>query len=215
MGGMLIGLTGTYGSGKSFVAEILAGMGASVLDADMIARLVVQPGSPALNEVCEEFGQDSLLPDGSLDRHRLASIVFHSKERRKALNAIIHPLVIEEMAQEVNRIEDNRYVEGLPGLTVLNIPLLFEVEMTHIVSLVAVVAVREAVRFRRVRQRDGLSERELVKRLGTQWSQSRKVALADVVIDNSGTVEQTRAIAREHYDEWMEMAKAEFESSSL
>jgi dephospho-CoA kinase len=199
---MLIGLTGTFGSGKSTVATMFEELGAAVVDADAIAHEVVEPGQPALEAIRREFGAEYLTADGRLDRGRMAATVFADPARREALNRIIHPHVIERMRSEIARFEAQRRETGQPEAIVLNVPLLFEVALSDMAERVVVVAIREAERFRRVRRRDGLSEREVVARLASQWSQRRKVALADAVIENSGTIEATRNQVVELFREW-------------
>ncbi len=199
---MLIGLTGTFGSGKSTVAAMLAELGAAVVDADAIAREVVEPGQPALEEIRREFGAEYLDADGALDRRRMAARVFANPDRREALNRIVHPRVIERMRSEIARFEAQRRATGQPEVIVLNVPLLLEVALTGMAERVVVVTIREAERFRRVRRRDGMSEREVVARLASQWPQRRKVAAADDVIDNSGPLEVTRNQVVELYREW-------------
>lgn len=199
---MLIGLTGTFGSGKSTVATMFEELGAAVVDADAIAHEVVEPGQPALDVIRREFGAEYLTADGRLDRGRMAATVFANPARREALNCIIHPRVIERMRSEIARLEAQRRKTGQPEAIVLNVPLLFEVALSDMAERVVVVAIREAERFRRVRRRDGLSEREVVARLAAQWPQRRKVALADAVIENSGMIEATRNQVVELFREW-------------
>ncbi|HPS01708.1 MAG TPA: dephospho-CoA kinase [Candidatus Sumerlaeota bacterium] len=199
---MLIGLTGTFGSGKSSVAAMFEELGAAVVDADAIAHEVVEPGQPALEAIRREFGAEYLTEDGALDRGRMAATVFADPVRREALNRIIHPRVIERMRSEIARFEAQRRQSGQPEVVVLNVPLLLEVALAGLAERVVVVTIREAERFRRVRHRDGLSEREVVARLASQWPQRRKVAAADDVIDNSGTLEATRNQVVDLYREW-------------
>lgn len=199
---MLIGLTGTFGSGKSTVAALLAELGAAVVDADAIAHEVVEPGQSALEAIRREFGAEYLTEDGRLDRGRMAATVFADPARREALNRIIHPRVIERMRSEIARFEAQRRETGQPEVIVLNVPLLLEVALAGMAERVVVVTIREAERFRRVRGRDGLSEREVVARLASQWPQRRKVAAADEVVDNSGTLEATRKQVTELYRDW-------------
>lgn len=193
MGGLLIiGLTGTFASGKSTIARMFEECGASVIDADAIAHSVVKPGMPALQEIRDAFGPSYLLPDGSLDRKRMAALVFASSEQREKLEAIIHPIVQEETERRIEHYRALYQRNGMPRAVVLNIPLLFEKGLQRMADKTVVVAIEEAERFRRARQRDGLGEQEVVRRLAAQWPQRRKIALADHVIDNSGPPEAAR-----------------------
>lgn len=188
----VLGLTGSFGSGKSTVAALLAEQGAAVIDADAIARQLVEPGSALLPELAREFGAQVLAEDGSLRRGELARVAFASPEATRRLNALVHPRV---RAEELHRLETLRGER----LVVLDVPLLFEAGMDDLCDRVLVVVINEAQRFLRLRGR-GFSEREVIERLARQWPQSRKAALADDVIDNSGTLKQTR----QHLIEWID-----------
>ena len=195
---MLIGLTGTFGSGKSTLAAMLAEFGAAIIDADAIAKEVVEPGRPALEEIRRKFGEMFLLDNGSLDRKRLAAEIFSSRAKREALEAIIHPRVREEMRRRIESLRDSA------PIIVLNVPLLFEVGLDGSVDQTVVVTVSESERFRRARARDGLREREIVDRLAAQWPQREKTDRADKSIDNSGTQKATRSQARRLYEQWQQ-----------
>lgn len=180
----VLGLTGSIGSGKSTVAGMLAESGAAIVDADAIARELLAPGQPLVAEVARVFGPGLLDEAGALRRRALAERVFADREELARLNALVHPRV---------RAEELRQIEALRSraLVVLDVPLLFEAGMRDLVDLAAVVTISERERFRRLRAR-GLSEREVLARLGMQMPQSHKLALADAVIDNSGTLARTR-----------------------
>ncbi|HUT25595.1 MAG TPA: dephospho-CoA kinase, partial [Sumerlaeia bacterium] len=169
-------------------------LGAAVIDADAIAREAVEAGRPAMERIRKEFGADYVLPSGEMNRKRMAAAVFSSPERRRTLEAIVHPAVREEMERRVRLLRETvspRHGEA-PAAIVLDVPLLFEACMTDMADKVVVVTVNEAARFRRVRMRDGLTEAQIVRRLGSQWSQSYKAARADRVIDNSGSLQASR-----------------------
>lgn len=182
---MILGLTGSIGSGKSSVATLLEQLGAFVIRADEIARQVVAPGTPALQEISRRFGPEVLRKDGALDRQRMAEIVFGDPTRRKELEDIIHPRVRE---REEDLIRGHR---GHP-LVVLEIPLLFETGAERMCDAVAVVTVDERKRAQRLREGRGMSEAEMERRLSAQMPERDKVRRADYVIDNSGTLEETR-----------------------
>jgi dephospho-CoA kinase len=181
----VLGLTGSFGSGKSTVAAMLAEAGAAVIDADEIARGLLGPGQPLVAEVAREFGPQMLDEAGLLRRRALAEQVFSDRRALARLNALVHPCVRQEELRQIEALRDH-------PLIVLDVPLLFEAGMRSLADLAVVVRIAERERFRRLRGR-GFSEREIIARLGMQMPQSRKVELADRVIDNSGSYEQTRA----------------------
>lgn len=186
---MIIGLTGGIACGKSTVSRMLAARGAHIIDADKIAREVVLPGKPALQQIVETFGSQCLHEDGTLNRKYLGSIVFHDEAARKKLEAITHPAIRQEMMRQIAYWE-----EADPhGLTVADIPLLYESgwDKRYAFSDIVVVYAPRSVQLERLRKRDGLSEEEAVARLNAQMPIEQKRKLADVVIDNSGSLEET------------------------
>jgi dephospho-CoA kinase len=192
----VLGLTGGIGSGKSMVASMFAQLGADVIDADQLAREVVEPGQPALEEIAKAFGQDILLRDGRLDRGKLARIIFADPVARGTLNAITHPRIRERMDAEITARRSRR------GVLVVDIPLLYENDRTRAVETVIVVWVDPKTQLRRLQERDGLSVEEARQRIAAQMPLDEKRARADVVIDNSGSRESTRrqveAVYRRH-----------------
>jgi dephospho-CoA kinase len=201
-----VGLTGTFGSGKSTVAEMFERCGADVIDADRLAHEAVEPGRPALAKIAERFGPEYILPDGSLDRKRMAETVFSSPERRAELNEIVHPCVIDEMNRLARELERGAGRKGAgPGMIVLNVPLLLERGLTEELDKIVVVTVGERERTQRAKRRDGLSEEEIARRVAAQWPQEKKAAMADAVIDNSGSLDATRRQVEAIYAHWMKM----------
>jgi dephospho-CoA kinase len=182
----VLGLTGGIGSGKSMVASMFAQLGADVIDADQLARDVVEPGQPALGEIATTFGRDILLPDGRLDRGRLARIIFADPVARGTLNAITHPRIQERMAAEISARASR------PGILIVDIPLLYENGRTGAVEAVIVVWVDPKTQLHRVLERDRLTEDEARRRIAVQMPLDEKRARADVVIDNSGSRESTQ-----------------------
>jgi dephospho-CoA kinase len=182
----VLGLTGGIGSGKSVVASMFAQLGADVVDADQLAREVVEPGEPALEEIATAFGRDILLPDGRLDRDKLGRIIFADPVARGRLNAITHPRIQERMAAEI-AVRGSR-----PGVLIVDIPLLYENDRGGAVETVIVVWVDSETQLRRLIERDGLTEQEARQRIAAQMSLDEKRARADVVIDNSASRENTR-----------------------
>ncbi len=182
---LIIGLTGSIGSGKSYVSSLLSECGAVVICADQLAREVVAPGSEALVQITRTFGDQVLMADGTLDRSSLAAIVFQDPEKRRKLEAIIHPRVRE---RELDLVQQ---YQGHP-LIVLDVPLLFESGFDAECDKTVVVTITEAERERRLLSQRNLSRKELRNRLNAQMPQHEKVARADYIVDNSGTRQQTR-----------------------
>ena len=182
----VLGLTGGIGSGKSMVASMFANLGAEVIDADQLAREVVEPGQPALEEIATAFGREILLPDGRLDRGKLARIIFADPIARARLNAITHPRIQERMATEM-ALRGSR-----PGVLIVDIPLLYENDRTGTVDSVIVVWVDTKTQLRRLVERDGLTADEARQRIAAQMPLDEKRARADLVVDNSGSRQNTR-----------------------
>jgi dephospho-CoA kinase len=177
-----IGLTGGIGSGKSTVSELLAARGAVIVDADRIAREVVEPGTPGLAAVVEAFGEQVLAADGSLDRPALAAVVFSDPAARARLDAIVHPLVRRRSAELV--------AAAPAGAVVVNdVPLLVETGQAASFDVVLVVEADPETRVARLVQR-GLTEDDARARIASQATDEQRRAVADVVLDNSGTPEE-------------------------
>ncbi|GMA51595.1 dephospho-CoA kinase [Alicyclobacillus contaminans] len=185
---MIVGLTGGIASGKSTVTNMLRGLGAYVVDADVWARRVVEPGTEGLREIVETFGKDMLLPDGTLNRRALGALVFHNEAALQRLSAITHPRVREGM-----RRETEAYLREHPNMPVVwDVPLLFEGETRRLVDTTILVYVDENLQLARLMQRDGLTEEEARARIRAQMPIDEKRKLADYVVDNRGTLEETR-----------------------
>jgi dephospho-CoA kinase len=182
----VLGLTGGIGSGKSMVAQMFAQLGAAVIDADQLAREVVEPGQPALQEIAATFGPDVLLPDGRLDRPKLAAIIFADPAERARLDAITHPRIHERTEEEIKARRSG------PGVLIVDIPLLYENDRTDAVEKVIVVWVDPVTQLRRIRQRDGLSAESAHQRITAQMPLDSKRARADHVIDNSNGLPETQ-----------------------
>jgi dephospho-CoA kinase len=182
----ILGLTGGIGSGKSMVALMFAQLGAAVIDADQLAREVVEPGEPALQEIAETFGRDVLLPDGRLNRGKLADIIFADAAARARLNAITHPRIRKRMDAAVEARRSG------PGVLIVDIPLLYENDRASTVEKVIVVWVDAETQLRRLNERDGLTVDAARQRIAAQMPLEAKRARADHVIDNSGSRENTR-----------------------
>ena len=180
-----IGLTGNIASGKSAVARVWQRLGARVVDADELARLAVAPGTPGLDAIRRTFGDDVLAEDGSLDRSRMREIVFADPERRARLEHIVHPEVARLRAEA-----DTALARAGDRIVVHMIPLLFETGLDRAVDMVAFVDAPEAVRLARIVRDRGLDEEEARRMIAAQMPAAEKRSRADLVIDNSGTLEE-------------------------
>jgi dephospho-CoA kinase len=180
-----IGLTGGIGSGKSTVSRLLAGHGAVIVDADVIAREVVEPGTPGLAAVVEAFGPGVLASDGSLDRPALAAVVFGNPDARRRLDGIVHPLVRARAAEVAA-------VAPPDAVVVHDVPLLVETGQAAGYDLVLVVEADPETRVARLVQR-GLTAEDARARMAAQATDEQRRAVADVVLDNSGTQQQLAA----------------------
>lgn len=183
-----IGLTGGIASGKSSVAKTLIAQGVGLVDADQLAREVVQPGTDGLAEVVATFGEQVLAADGSLDREKLAARVFDDDEAREKLQAITHPRIGRLSAERLAELQasDAIYV-------VYDAPLLVEVGAHKGMDALIVVTADVETQVARVIARDGATEEDARKRIAAQYPLERKVDVADYVIDNSGSLEQLEA----------------------
>ena len=189
-----VGLTGGIATGKSYCLARFAALGVPVVDADLLARDAVAPGSRALADVATRFGASILLPDGSLDRAALGRIVFTDRAARTDLEAIVHP--------EVYRRIGEWFAARPPAtrLAIADIPLLFETGHEHDFERVIVAACDPQQQLRRLMQRDSLSEAEARARLNAQWPIEEKVARADYVIRTDGSVADTDSQVRTVYE---------------
>jgi dephospho-CoA kinase len=186
---IVAGMTGGIASGKSTVADIFARYGARIVDADRIAREVVARGMPAYADIIAHFGEAILQADREVDRGRLADIIFQDAAERQVLERIVHPRVREETARRLERIRR----EDAHAIVILDVPLLFESGMERGLQPVILVYVPEAVQVQRLMTRDGLSEAETMARIRSQMPIEKKKERADLVIDNSGSLESTRS----------------------
>ncbi|MFG1970671.1 dephospho-CoA kinase [Nonomuraea fuscirosea] len=194
-----IGLTGGIGSGKSEVSKRLSAKGAMVIDADKIAREVVEPGTPGLVRVVATFGEEVLRADGSLDRERLGSVVFADSERLAALNAIVHPLVGERVAQLQQEAADDT-------IMVYDVPLLVENNLAPMYDVIIVVDAPDDLRIRRLAEHRGMPEADAKARIAAQASREDRLAAADIVIPNDGPLEELDERVEEVWPELLRRA---------
>lgn len=184
---MIIGLTGSIASGKSTVAEMLKELNLPIIDADLVARVVVEPGTETLKQIVEAFGEEVLLDDDTLNRPKLGDIIFHEPAARKTLNDIIHPAIRQEMLRQRDELLEN----GAKDI-VMDIPLLFESRLQHFVEKILVVSVTEETQLKRLMERNNLSEKDAKARISSQLPLSEKEKGADAVIYNNKSLESTR-----------------------
>lgn len=189
-----IGLTGGIGSGKSEVARRLAARGAVVIDADRIAREVVEPGTPGLARVVATFGDGVLRPDGSLDREKLGGIVFADPDKLASLNAIVHPLVGERVARAQREADSD-------AIVVYDVPLLAENKLAPMYDVVIVVDAPDEVRIARLAEHRGMPEQDAKARIAAQASREDRLAVADIVIPNDGPLDELEARVAEVWQE--------------
>ena len=186
---MRVGLTGGVASGKSTVADILRELGATIIDGDVLAREVVEKGTPGLEQVVAAFGPGILTADGDLDRPRLGAIVFNDAEQRKLLESIVHPLVFERYAaleaEAAGRPDDH--------LVVHDIPLLAETGRADGFDAVIVVDVADELRIERMLRDRGWTREDAESRIASQATREQRLAIATHVVDNAGTREELRA----------------------
>ena len=191
-------MTGSIAVGKSFVCDCFRELGCHVLDADQTAREVVAPGTEGLRRVVQEFGSDILTADGQLDRKNLASIVFADETRRKLLNSIVHPLVIEVQDDWIRR-----HAESDPdGVAIVDAALMIESGGYKRFDKIVVVWCEPAIQLKRLMLRDNLTLHEARKRIDAQLPQDEKKRFADHLIDTSNGLEDTRQRVNAVYREW-------------
>jgi dephospho-CoA kinase len=187
----LIGLTGGIASGKSTVARRLVEHGAVHLDADQLARRVVEPGSPCLAAIAEEFGPQILRADGTLDRDRLGAIVFRDDDARERLNAIVHPAVRELSRRLIAKAE----AENPNAVVVYDVPLLLEAQVDHPFDLIVVTSAPRRTQVKRLVEERGLDPIQAEARVDAQIDDTTRRSVADVVIDTDGSIAHTMSQA--------------------
>ncbi|NYE07729.1 dephospho-CoA kinase [Bacillus niacini] len=194
---LVIGLTGGIASGKSTVSNILKEMNITIIDADVEARLAVEKGEPAYQKIVAEFGNDILLTNEEIDRVKLGSIIFHNAEKRQLLNSIVHPEVRKRMNNQVEAAKERE-----EQVIILDIPLLFESKLTHMVEKTILVYVDRDIQLKRLMERNDLSLEEAEARIKSQMPLLEKVALADAVINNNGSIAETKKQVIEVLNGW-------------
>ncbi|MFQ3542534.1 dephospho-CoA kinase [Halobacillus rhizosphaerae] len=182
---IVIGLTGSIASGKSTISQMFGDFNIPVVDADLISREVVEPGQPAYQKIIEAFGREVLREDLTIDRKKLGRIVFAEADKRKQLNAIVHPEVRKEMVRKREQLKEEYKA------VVLDIPLLFESQLEDYADRTLVVFVDENTQLNRLMERDESSIEEAKQRIASQIPVQKKAEMADAVINNNGSVEES------------------------
>ena len=192
----VVGLTGGIASGKSFVAELLTGLGAAVVDADIVYHELLSRDE-LRKKISDEFGDDFFFPDGTLNRKKLGKLVFSDKSALKRLNAITHPVVRAELFARLKAFQEQK---PAPLVAVVVVPLLYEVGWDEHVEAVIVVTVDEKTQIERLMNRNGWSRDEALARIGSQMPLAEKVKRADYVINNSGQRDETKELVKDIYE---------------
>lgn len=204
----VIGLTGGIASGKSLVSAILLQLGAKVVDADEVARLVVEPGTAGWAEIRQVFGDKILNPDGAINRKALGNIVFADPGQLKRLNDITHPHILQYFQNEISNFRENRSAPAL----VLDVALLIETGFHQLVEEVWLVVVSKELQLSRLIERDGISREQALQRISSQMSVEKKQKYAHVIIDNSVSVELTRQKVEQLWKQRFESGVANFDT---
>jgi dephospho-CoA kinase len=181
---LILGLTGSFGSGKTTVAKIFASFGAELIGADAIAHEITRPGTPVYKRIVRVFGKDIIKKNRHIDRHKLAKAVFNNRNLLAKLNSITHPQII--------RVIRNGLKHARSKIVVLDAPLLIEAGLGSLVDKIIVVKANSKEQIKRLLKKTALAKKDIIKRIKSQLSISHKVRLADFVIDNSGTIVETR-----------------------
>jgi dephospho-CoA kinase len=197
---LVVGLTGGIGSGKTTVANLFSALGAPLIDADVIARELVAPGSPVLNEIIDCFGADVLDPRGDLDRLRLRQRVFTDPGQRRRLEAILHPRIRAEIARQIGRLD--------APYCIVSIPLLVETAQTDLVDRILVVDCPPELQRERVARRDGWGEDEITGAMQAQATRAERLAAADDVIVNDRDLDALRDRVISLHRDYIERARA-------
>jgi dephospho-CoA kinase len=194
----VVGVSGGIGSGKTTVTDMFKGLGIDVIDADVIAREVVEPGSPAVQKIVDKFGGDIIEQNGHLNRTKLREIIFSQPELKIWLNALLHPLIREQMAVQTQQAKS--------PYCILSVPLLVENNLNNSVDRVLIVDVSEQTQLDRTLKRDQVDQQQIQAIMNSQASRAQRLAVADDVIDNNG--EQKELIEQVHklYANYLEIA---------
>jgi len=193
---IIAGLTGGIATGKCTVSSVLRKAGAVIIDADAIARDVVKKDLPAWHEIVRIFGKEVLLPDGEIDRTYLGGIIFGDSSKKEILNKIVHPHVIQKVAELIEKIGK----ESPDSILILDVPLLIEAEMHKGLEEVVLVYTPEEIQIKRLVERDKISDKDALLKIRSQMPIEKKREFATILIDNSGAIEATKKRALEVFN---------------
>ena len=199
---LIVGLTGGVASGKTAVSQVLKEEGAYIIDADQIARELVQPQKPAWNELIKAFGQEILQEDGSIQRKKLADKIFVDPKQRKLLNQILHPRIKEEMDRRTKEIGE----KDPQAIVVIDAPLIVELGDHREMDKLIVVTSTQTQQIERLKDRDRTNTEEALRIVSSQMPLEEKLKFADYVIRNEGSMEETKKRAKEVYQELKKVA---------
>lgn len=186
---MVIGITGSFGTGKTTVAKIFKSFGAKIIDADKIAHSLIKPKTMIYKKIIDTFGKDILKKNKTVDRKNLAKFVFNNKNLLKRFNGIMHPQILKIIKEKIKNYKDK--------IIVLDAPLLIETGLHKIVDKLVVVKTNRETQIRRIQNKFSLTKDEILKRISSQIPLREKIRLADFVIDNSGTIKNTKKQAEQ------------------
>lgn len=186
----VIGLTGNIGSGKSTVARMFAELGALLLSADKVAREIVLPGNPILHEIVKAFGKEILYKDGTLNRARLGEIVFNDPEKRKLLEDLTHPAILKRLADQIETSRKNPALKD--RVLLVEIPLLFEVNACCLVDQIILVVTEQSIQVKRLMKRSGISRKQALLRIASQWPIDTKIKQSHWIIYNNRSLKITQ-----------------------
>ena len=193
-----IGLTGGIGSGKSTVAEIFSDLGITIIDADIIAHQLTQPGSDSFKEIKQLLGKEYITDSGELDRKKIAQTIFSNPSKKMALEKILHPRIKQRMLQEIEQAQPSHYI-------ILVIPLLLESDFTDLVDRIIVVDTDDEIRIKRTQQRDSRTEEQIREIMSKQIDRDHRLQQADNILNNNGNLEDLNDAVNRLHRQYMTM----------
>ncbi len=196
---LVVALTGGIGSGKTTACQLFKKLGTPIIDADEIARLLVQPGQPALNEIVKQFGQSILTAEGTLNRAKLRQIIFSDVDNKTWLESILHPRIRQEMARRINELN--------APYCIVAIPLLVETNQMEIADRILVIDAPETEQLKRVTLRDNQSQAEIAEIISSQATPTARLAVADDIIHNDGDLERLQQQVESHHQKYLSLGK--------
>ncbi|MCE9679883.1 dephospho-CoA kinase [Shewanella sp. AS1] len=199
MANFIVGLTGGIGSGKTTVANLFAELGIDLVDADIVSREVVAKGTPGLQKIVEHFGDEILLADGELNRSVLREKIFNTPSEREWLNNLLHPMIRQKMLNQLQKANS--------PYAILVVPLLFENGLDSLVNCTLVIDISPELQTKRTMERDGVSAQQVQNIMGSQASRAEKLAKADDVIDNQGTISELTSKVVSLHNKYIKLAE--------